>query len=178
MTRPEFKGQFDRLCAGYRFDATAEQTEAWYRRVGHVAPPIWSETVTNLLCADRFPRDLDRVLLIIDQQLQAHRAKAIAHDKPLAARIERMIEEGKIGLDSVPFQVIKAYAGRRQVRVERAWYQKQTERDEMKPLKIERELLRLQAEEARLETVIREGIPKLSTEDAYRLMMQYEPATA
>ena len=62
MTRPEFMGQFQRLCTGFSTSFTQEQAEAWFRRIGHVGADVWSESVTTLLCADRFPRDLDRVL--------------------------------------------------------------------------------------------------------------------
>ena len=92
MTKGEFTGQFIRLCAGFRLDATAEQAEAWFRRIGHVALDVWAESVTTLLCAERFPRDLDAVMKILDSQASAMRAKAILKEKASAPQIQQVVE--------------------------------------------------------------------------------------
>lgn len=175
MTRPEFMGQFQRLCTGFKFEFTPEQAEAWYRRVGHVALSVWAESVTNLLCAERFPRDLDRVLAVVDLQAQAARSKAIQRDKSTAARVEAQLGSAESGIDPTLFQVIKAFAGREQVRK----YQRLVTLNEEMPATTKRlELVRLRTEEARLDAVIQHGLPALTNEDAYRLMMQYEPVPA
>lgn len=174
MTRTEFQGQFVRLCKGFKYDATDEQTEAWYRRLSHLHLEVWAESVTNLLCADRFPRDLDRVLLVVDTQAQAARSKAILRDRHTAARVESQLGSADSGMDPTLFQVIKAYAGREQV-------QRMAVRviadEAMPPTKKRLELVRLRTEETRLNAVIQQGIPSLSNEDAFRLMERFEPAT-
>jgi len=172
MTKNEFNGQFLRLCRGFKFEATDEQAEAWFRRVGHVALSVWAESVTNLLCADRFPRDLDRVLTVVEIQAQAARAKAVQRDKPIAARAAEQIEQGEYGAQSQLFQVIKAFAGREQVRR----YQALVTKNEDMPATTKRlELVRLRTEEARLEAVIRDGLPAITNEEALQLMRRYEP---
>lgn len=175
MTKNEFMGQFDRLCRGFKFDSTAEQAEAWFRRVGHVGLDVWAESVTNLLCAERFPRDLDRVLAVVDMQAQACRAKAILRDKPKASRIEAQLGSAQSGIDPVWFQVIKVYAGCDQVRL---MQQRVIAKDEMDPTKKRLELARLRTEESRLLAEIQHGMPLIDPDDALRLMRQYEPVTA
>lgn len=175
MTRPEFMGQFQRLCTGFTFAFTPEQAEAWFRRVGHVALSVWAESVTNLLCAERFPRDLDRVLAVVDLQAQAARSKAIQRDKSTAARVEAQLGSAESGIDPTLFQVIKAFAGREQVRKYQA---RVIADDDLAPTPKRLELARLRTEEARLDAVIQQGVPSLTNEDAYRLMMQYEPVPA
>lgn len=171
MTRPEFMGQFQRLCVGFKYEFTPEQAEAWFRRIGHVEAVVWSETVTNLLCSDRFPRDLDRVLLEVDKHAQAARAKAILRDRPRAARIHEALGGDDSGIDPTLFQVIKAYAGREQVQ---RMVGLVTANDEMNPTVKRLRLVQLRTEEARLNAVIKAGIPSLTNDDALRLMHQYE----
>lgn len=175
MTRVEFQGQFVRLCNGFKYDATMEQTDAWFRRVGHVGLEPWAESVTNLLCADRFPRDLDAVLKVVDLQAQACRARAILRDKPKAARIHAQLGTAEHGIDPTLFSVIKAYAGRELVR---HYQQLVIANDELGPTQKRLELTLLRTEEARLMAEIRAGLPAVSNEDALRLMERYEPWTA
>jgi len=92
MTRQEFHGQFVRLCKGFKYEATEEQAEAWYRRIGHVGVEPWSESVTNLLCASHFPRDLDAVMKVVEIQAQASRSKAILREKRTAPQVEQGVQ--------------------------------------------------------------------------------------
>ena len=59
MNKDEFKQQFKRLCEGFKFEPTPGQVEAFYERVGFHDPRDWREAVTDLLCAPRFPKDLN-----------------------------------------------------------------------------------------------------------------------
>ena len=171
MTRSEFLGQFTRLCVGFRFDATPEQTEAWFRRIGHVWLEPWAESVTNLLCASHFPRDLDRVLQEVDKQMQACRAKAIMRDRPIAERVQVRLGTAETGIDPNLFQAIKCLSGRKQVRHYQALLAKN---EDMDPHWKERESVRLTTEEARLNTEIFRLMPSLEVGDVRRLLDQYE----
>lgn len=177
MTKPEFTGQFERLCAGFRYESTAEQADAWFRRVGHIGLTVWAESVTNLLCADRFPRDLDRVLVVVELQAQASRAKTVQRDKSTAARVHAALERGAglPGMAAVPFEIVKAFAGREQVQKYQA---RVLANDDGDPTRRRLELARLHTEEARLNEIIRHGMPSLSNEDGQCLMERYEPVTA
>lgn len=92
MQYSEFLTEFQRLCQGFRYDVTSEQSEAWFRRMGHVTQGVWVESVTTMLCAERFPRDLDAVIKVLDNQSQVSRAKAILREKATAPQIEQGIE--------------------------------------------------------------------------------------
>lgn len=175
MTKGEFSGQFLRLCKGFKYNATEEQTEAWYRRIGHVGLEPWAESVTNLLCASHFPRDLDAVLKVVDVQAQACRAKAILRDKPKAERVHARLGTEESGIDPVLFHVIKCYAGREQVQ---RYINLVTKNEDLDATTKRLELVRLRTEEGRLNEDIRAGIPSLSMDDALRLMERYEPAQA
>lgn len=172
MTKSEFMGQFDRLCRGFKFDASSEQADAWFRRVGHVGLEPWAESVTNLLCADRFPRDLDAVLKVVDLQAQACRARAILRDKPKAARVHAQLGTAESGIDPALFQALKCYAGCELVR---HYQQLVIANDDLEPTPKRLELSRLRTEEARLMAEIRAGLSSVSNEDARLLMERYEP---
>jgi hypothetical protein len=175
MNRGEFVGQFTRLCQGFKFEVTDEQTEAWFRRMGHVGIEPWAESVTTLLCAERFPRDLDRVLAVVDLQVRACQAKAILRDRPIADRVSAQI--GTVGSGIAPhlFQAIKCCAGRAQVRRNRVNW---TKNEEMEPRVKEVSLTRCDKDEARLTQDIIRLMPALPAQDIRRLMEQYEPVCA
>lgn len=175
MTKTEFMGQFERLCAGFRYESTPEQAEAWFRRVGHVGLEPWAETVTNLLCAERFPRDLDRVLAVVDTQAQACRAKAILRDKPKAARVEAQLGTAESGIDPVLFHVIKCYAGRESVQRYQALV---IANEDLNPTTKRLELARLRTEDARLANEILHGLSSITNEDGLRLIERYEQVVA
>lgn len=59
MTKDEFKVQFKRLCDGFSFQPTPGQIEAFFERLGFHDVRDWKEAVTDLLCAPRFPKDLN-----------------------------------------------------------------------------------------------------------------------
>lgn len=173
MTRPEFMGQFTRLCSGFRYESTPEQSEAWFRRVGHVGLDVWSESVTNLLCAERFPRDLDRVLAVVEIQVQACRARAILRDKPRASIAVERLGTVESGIDPNLFQAIKCFAGRQQIRRNRVNW---TRNEELEPRLKEQRLAHRDQEEARLTKDIILLMPLLEAQDIRRLMDKYEPA--
>lgn len=176
MTKPEFMGQFDRLCRGFKYEATGEQAEAWFRRIGHVLVADWSEAVTTLLCAPRFPL-LDPVLAALDAA-EAHRKRQrIEQDKKPAAILARLAQEGGRGCPLSPelFASIKAFTGRDQVR----HYLKIVNEDEdLEVAERAREVARLTHEEARLSAILTEMVPRLSNEELSDFVEQYGQAVA
>lgn len=176
MTKPEFMGQFDRLCRGFKYEATGEQAEAWFRRIGHALVADWSEAVTTLLCAPRFPL-LDPVLAALDAA-EAHRKRQrIEQDKKPASKLYKLVQEGQVSTHLSPllFQAIKTFAGRDQVR----HYIGLTVSDEdLEPLEREEELNRWKREEARLSAVLAETVPKLNEEDLSAFVERYGKAVA
>jgi len=155
MTRNEFMGQFQRLCAGFRYDSTPEQIEAWFRRIGHAAVQDWAEAVTTLLCAPRFPL-LDPVLAALDSASAHRRRLAVERDKQPASMLARLAQEGGRGCPLSPelFESIKAFAGREQVRKYLGIVQ---DKADLEPAERERELTRLTHEEARLSAIERDS---------------------
>lgn len=119
MTTPEFLTEFKRLCAGFRYEPTKEQADAWFKRIGHNVASDWACAVDTLLCAPRFPL-LDPVLAAIDDAATYRRRVSVERDKPRAQRIFQQIhgEAPRQGnpLSSGLFEAIRAFAGRDQVR--------------------------------------------------------------
>jgi hypothetical protein len=171
MTKNEFQGQFIRLCRGFKYDATDEQTEAWFRRIGHIGVEPWAESVTNLLCASHFPRDLDRVLQEVEKQAQACRAKAILRDRPVADRVHARLGTAESGIGPNLFQAIKCFAGHDQVR---KYLTLLAKNEDMDPQRKQREFDRLTIEEARLTKEIMTVLPVLEPGDIIRLLDKYE----
>lgn len=75
MTKDEFKQQFKRLCEGFKFEPTPGQIEAFYERVGFHDGRDWRETVTDLLCAPRFPKDLNVIADTIGKRADDRRRR-------------------------------------------------------------------------------------------------------
>jgi len=176
MTRPEFMGQFDRLCKGFRYDSTQEQSEAWFRKIGHVDVQDWAEAVNTLLCSPRFPL-LDPVLAAIDEAGNHRRRMSVEREKRSAVGLARLAQEGGRGCPLSPelFAAIKAHAGREQVR----HYIALVEQDEkLEPLEKRDELHRLKAEAHRLTAILCEMLPKLHEEELAEFMARYGEAVA
>lgn len=116
MTRTQFMGQFDRLCKGFRYDSTQEQSEAWFRKIGHGEVADWAEAVTTLLCAPRFPI-LDPVLKAIDEARDNRQRSAVHRDQPRAQSMLDRLSAGE-GTKQSPtlWKAIKAFGARDQVR--------------------------------------------------------------
>lgn len=77
MTKPEFIREFDRLCAGFKYQATPVQVAAFYERLRTYESSAWKEAVTDLVCAPSFPHHLDKILQAVDRREEQHRrAKA------------------------------------------------------------------------------------------------------
>jgi len=176
MTRPEFMGQFDRLCRGFSYTATPEQSEAWFRRIGHAVVQDWSEAVTTLLCAPRFPL-LDPVLAALESAGTHRRRLAVERDKQPASMLARLAQEGGRGcpFSKDLFACIKAFAGREQVRHYLAIV---NGKEEMDPGERTRELKRLAQEEARLSAILTDLVPKLSDEELSDFIEHYGHAVA
>ncbi len=83
MTKAEFTSQFDRLCKGLDYQATVEQAEAIYRRIGHVAVSVWAESVTTVLCDGRrgYLPKLEHLLDVIEREAEAQRKAAVTRDQ-------------------------------------------------------------------------------------------------
>lgn len=172
MTRQEFMGQFDRLCTGFKHDPTAEQGEAWFRRVGLVALSVWAEAVTTLLCAKYFPK-LEEVQKAIDEEAERQRKAAIDRDKPLAHRIYAQVQKGEpqgCPFSKELFEVIRATAGREQVR---AMMARLPDDPDLEPEQIERRMEKLRQEEDRLSRVLTSTMPKLSEQELTEYLQRY-----
>lgn len=171
MTKPEFFEQFARLCAGFRYDATPEQGEAWFKRIGHGHPADWREAVDVLLCAPRFPL-LDPVLAALEQAQEHRRRVTVARDKPKAeSGFERLQRGAGATLSPTLFAAIKAFAGREQVRRYLALERGREERREQ-------ELVRLAKEEARLTRELADLVPQLDEHELSDFVAHYGPAVA
>jgi len=176
MTKPEFMGQFDRLCRGFKYEATGEQAEAWFRRIGHALVEDWSEAVTTLLCAPRFPL-LDPVLAALEAAGAHRKRQQIERDKKPASILYRLVQEGQASshLSPLLFQAIKAFAGRDQVR----HYLSVVERNQdLEPLEREEQETQLRREEVRLSGILNESVPKLTNEDLSVFVERYGSAVA
>lgn len=171
MTRPEFMSQFDRLCKGFRYDATPEQSEAWFKRIGHGHPADWREAVDVLLCAPRFPL-LDPVLAALEQAQGQRKRLAVTRDKPQAESVFERLRRGEgAKLSPTLFAAIKAFAGREQVRRYLALERGREERREQ-------ELVRLAKEEARLTRELADLVPQLDEHELSDFVGHYGPAVA
>ena len=178
MTLMEFTGQFRRLCDGFQYEATREQTDAWFRRIGHYALSVWAEAVTTLLCGKYYPK-LDEALKVLESEADAQRRAAVEQEKSRARKVYTLLtqpvspqEASRLPMPGTPlFACIKAFAGRAEVwkRLTQLEYdERHTESEQA------RERVRLQGLLAQYEQDIREYSPLLHDEDAGRLVRQYE----
>lgn len=181
MTKQEFTGQFDRLCKGLDYASTPEQTEAIFRRIGHIGLSVWAESVTTLLCDGRkgYLPKLEHVLSVVDAEAEHQRKAAVERDKPRAASVlERLIREASdehtacIPRPGTPlFACIRAYASRtdclaRIARIEhhKLWSEaRKTQEHE-----------RLSGYLAQAERDIEQYSPLLSDEEAAQVVERYE----
>lgn len=171
MTRPEFTGQFDRLCKSLKHEPTPEQAEAWFRRVGHVSLSVWSEVVTTLSCGKYFPK-LDETRSEIEAEADRQRKAAVMRDKPKAESVFERLRRGEgAKLSPTLFAAIKAFAGREQVRRYLALERGREERREQ-------ELVRLAKEEARLTRELADLVPQLDEHELSDFVAHYGPAVA
>ena len=73
MTKTEFMREFDRLCAGFHYQATPVQVAAFYERLRTYSAGAWKEAVTDLVCAPAFPYHLDKILQAVDRREEQQR---------------------------------------------------------------------------------------------------------
>lgn len=126
MTRPEFLGQFVRLCKGLRYEATEEQTDAWFRKIGHMGASVWSRAIDTLLFDGKtgwLPK-MDHVLDVLEREAESQRKAALQQDQYQAAKTYARLhqETNEEDASRVPtpgtalFGAIKAFAEREHVR--------------------------------------------------------------
>lgn len=185
MTKVEFSGQFDRLCRGLDYSATQEQTEAIYRRIGHIALSVWAESVTTLLCDGRkgFLPKLEHVLAVIDQEADAQRKAAVARDRPRAQSVLEQLSQqasdeqnARIPRPGTPLSAcIKAFAGRQQAQ---AMLASLSLRETWSEGRKQQERQRLKAKIARCDDDIARYSPLLNDADAAELVRRYETPMA
>lgn len=177
MTKGEFISQFHVLCKGFRFEATDQQTDAWYRKVQHHALVDWTEAVSTLLCGPRFPL-LDPVLAALDHARDHRKRIDQWKDKKESEQVTTRLDAGEVpGLSPELFLTIKVFASRMQVRR----YQMQVAanvREQLTPAQREAELKRLQQEDARLTAEYQRLMPMLSKAEADQFTVQYGRAVA
>jgi len=185
MTKLEFTGQFDRLCHGLKYDATSEQAEAIYRRIGQVSLSVWAESVTTLLCDGRsgYLPKLEHVLTVLEQEGERQRKAQNERDRFTAQKVYKQLNQPvnttAISHSPTPetplFACIKAFAGRadclRRLQ-ELSHVEKWSEQDRA------RERERLSAFLAQHEQDIARYSPLLDDVDAARLVQKYETGVA
>lgn len=177
MTRGEFVSQFHLLCKGFRCEATAEQTDAWYRKVQHHALEDWTEAVSTLLCGSRFPL-LDPAMAALDHAREHRKRISQWKDKKEAERVTENLQSGAgTALSPELFLTIKVFASRVQVRR----YQMQVAanlREALTPEERDREMARLRQEDARLTAEYERLLAKLPTAEADAFTVKYGRAVA
>ena len=177
MTKGEFISQFHVLCKGFRFEATDQQTDAWYRKVQHHALIDWTDAVSTLLCGPRFPL-LDPVMAALDHARDHRKRMEMWKDKKEAETATNRLTAGQVPLLSPElFATIKAFSSRMQVRR----YQMQVAanlREMLTPAQRTAELQRLQQEDARLTAEYERLMQHLSQAEADQFTVQYGRAVA
>lgn len=105
MQKDEFKHQFKRLCDGFKFEPTPGQIEAFYERMQQYDLRDWREAVTDLLCAPRFPRDLNVIAETIGKRADDRRRREAEY-----SRMQRMTvpERAAQGYCDMPQEVREA----------------------------------------------------------------------
>lgn len=185
MTRQEFTGQFDRLCRGLEYGPTPEQTEAIYRRIGHVGLSVWAESVTTLLCDGRkglLPK-LDHVLIVVDREAEAQRSAAVRQDKRQAEsvfhRLCREVDEAELSRIPTPgtplFACIRAFSSRENATKRMSSLSKDTRHSDFWK---EQERVRLDGFLQQAEQDIAQYSQMLDDEDAAKLSRRYESNVA
>lgn len=86
MTKDEFKKHFKRLCEGYDYKPRQTQMDAFYERLQHYQQQDWQEAVTDLLCAARFPMNLEIILETIERRAEQRRRVSVHTEKQQAGR--------------------------------------------------------------------------------------------
>ena len=177
MTKGEFITQFHLLCKGFRYEATAEQTDAWYRKVQHHALEDWTEAVSTLLCGPRFPL-LDPAMAALDNAREHRKRIGMWKEKKEAQRVTEGLQVGDgTALSPELFLTIKVFSSRMQVR--RYLMQVAANvRETLTPAQRTLELQRLQQEDARLTAEYERLMPMLSQAEADLFTVQYGRAVA
>lgn len=172
MTKGEFITQFHLLCKGFRYEATAEQTDAWYRKVQHHAVDDWTEAVGTLLCGPRFP-SLDPAMAALDNAREHRKRISQWKDKKEAEQVATRLDAGQVPqLSPELFQVIKIFSARQQVRRSQMQVAANV-RESLTPAQRTAELQRLQHEDARLTSEYEQLLPRLSQTEVNLFMQQY-----
>lgn len=86
MTKDEFKQEFKRLCDGFSYQPRQLQVDAFYERLSHCHCQDWREAVTDLLCAAKFPMNLNLILDAVERRAEQRRRAAVINDQPHAQR--------------------------------------------------------------------------------------------
>ncbi len=94
MTKDEFKQQFKRLCAGFKFEPTPGQIEAFFERMGQYDVCDWKEAVTDLLCAPRFPKDLNVIAEAIGRRADDRRRREAEQNRMSRLTVPERAAEG------------------------------------------------------------------------------------
>lgn len=177
MTKGEFISQFHVLCKGFRFEATDQQTDAWYRKVQHHALVDWTEAVSTLLCGPRFPL-LDPAMAALDNARDHRKRMDQWKDKKEAETVTARLDASQVPMLSPElFATIKVFSSRVQVRR----YQMQVAanvRDTLTPAQRTAELQRLQQEDARLTAEYERLMQHLPKAEADLFTVQYGRAVA
>lgn len=174
MTKTDFAPVFERLCRGFRHEATPEQAEAWYKRVNHAEAADWHDAVTTLLCAPKFPY-LDTAMGAIDDAANHRRARARQCERKQAERVYTKIQSQEGPFSPMLFRAIKALGARRQIRdcIERV---AKADRWADAPTAQARELERLREQEQVYSTELTALLPQLEETELSQFLSRYGSA--
>jgi len=176
MTKAEFVVTFDRLCRGFKHEATPEQGAAWFQRLAHAHTNDWAEAVTTLLCATKFPY-LDAVLKALEEAAKHRRVRALQCERKQAERLASEVSGGG-ALDARLFRAIVAIGARDQVRHFLALVEKNVRSRPLSPIEQERELARLRSEEVAYTEELSRLLPQLTEPDLAALLSRYREVVA
>ena len=172
MTEREFAVQFHLLCKGFRFEATVEQTNAWFRKAQIYALEDWTEAVSTLLCGTRFPR-LDDALEALERARESRKRATVWKDRKSAEQTVTALQRGQdTRLSPELWACIRVFARRQQVR-HFLMITASNAYDRYDPAQRARELAALQADDRKLTADYERLLPTLSHEDLTAFMARY-----
>jgi len=86
MNLEEFRPDLKRLAEGHGVTMPVGKIYAFYDRVGHWPLEVWTQAVTTMLCAPKFPANLDMMANALEVAQEHLRLKRVAQDRGSAQR--------------------------------------------------------------------------------------------
>lgn len=107
MTRDVFKVEFKRLCDGFDMQPRQGQVDAYYERLQMHHEADWHEAVTDLLCAPKFPYNLNTILEVIEVRAEERRRANVQRENYEAQRACANMANGTHGTSGGGFCSMK-----------------------------------------------------------------------